>query len=718
MKRLYLFFAIIGTAFNVLAQDFTKMNFLLAKKSQKEGLQNKTIRVLVKGNPDQLRTDLSKLGGGFRYAAGDISIVDIPLKYVSLLSNKNYVKRIEARTPHLRVMSDSMRIKANVNPVYFGQPPLTRGYDGSGVVMGIIDTGIDYTNPDFQDSLTGKTRVKFLWDQNAPTAGNTPVKYAYGQEWDNAEIDAGQAGLSANVSDINHGTNTSGIAAGNGSYSPGHKYRGVAPAADLVVVALNFNASSPTVVTDAVDYIYSKAESLGEPCVINLSLGDYYGSHDGLDLQAQLINNMLTAQNGRAMVASAGNAGGEYFHLGYNLSASDTTFTWFQFTTDSLIEIWADTLNFKNAKMAIGADKNKPGFLFRGNTKFISVSDNKGIIRKDTLYNSSGNRIAVVESHTIAQGGSYDITFNVIPDSAISDYNWRLMLTGEGKFDLWNFELMSTGLPTLQTFPSMIHYKMPDTLQTLLSSFQCLDKVITVGNYTNKITYVDVQDIRVGPVPNMVPGQIQLNSSIGPTRDGRLKPDIAAPGSITLASSDLKVVAFYDTAAPTFVEQGGRYMRAGGTSASSPVVAGVAALYLQKYPSADAVAVKNAITACPITDSYTGMVPNYTWGYGKVDAFAALTACNSTSAETIRLSIYPNPFIEQSIISYDFNNFSAYLSAQLTIYNVLGKLVRTINLTDKAGQLLLYKEQLDGGCYCYKLLMDGRTIQSGKVLIL
>src|ERR1019366_1533224 len=101
------------------------------------------------------------------------------------------------------------------------------------------------------------------------------------------------------------GTASCGIAAGNGNGSPGHKYMGVAPNADLIVVALDFNSNSSTLITDAVDYIYAKAVLLGEPCVINLSLGDYYGSHDGLDLQAQMMNNLLMAQPGRAMVGSA-----------------------------------------------------------------------------------------------------------------------------------------------------------------------------------------------------------------------------------------------------------------------------------------------------------------------------------------------------------------------------------------------------------------------------
>jgi len=723
-ERITSTFTLIFLTMSLWAQNFNKMNFHLADKSLKREWQDKTITVFIKGDSPQIEKDVIHSGGTVLYSAGDISVLKVSYGTLPFLSSKGYVQRIEAHIPHFKLMSDSMRIKANVNPVYYGQAPLPQGYDGTGVVMGVIDTGIDYSNPDFKDSLTGKTRVKFLWDQTYHKSSNTPLKYGYGQEWNNFQIDAGKA-ETTNNGGLNHGTSTCGISAGNGNYSPGRKYRGVAPKADLVVVALNFDTTLTSVITDAVDYIYGKADSMGEPCVINLSLGDYYGSHDGLDLQAQLMNNMLTAKNGRAMVASAGNGGSLYFHLGYTLTG-DTNFTWFNFTSnpsynDSVIEIWADTLNFKNAGMAIGADINSGNFNFRGKTKFITVADNKGIMRNDTLFNPSGNRIAVIESNTSLQGGSYDIVFKIIPDSSIGNYNWRLMLTGQGKFDLWNFELVSSGLPAASNFPAIANYKMPDTLQTMLSSFQCLDNVIVVGNYDNKKTYIDFNGNRQEPFASILPGGIDRSSSIGPTRDGRLKPDIAAPGAMTMASADLREVSYLDTAVPTFVEING-YIRAGGTSASSPVVAGVAALYLERYPAASFREVKTAITACPMVDSFTGIVPNTTWGYGKVDAFATLTNCvtgiNPILTGSNSVSVYPNPFCESATISYDLSNFTNNITAEFAIYDVLGNLVRKIVLTEKAAKLTLEKENLESGCYFYKLLLDGQALQSGKLLVL
>jgi subtilisin family serine protease len=96
---------------------------------------------------------------------------------------------------------------------------------------------------------------------------------------------------------------------------------------------------------------------------------------------------------------------------------------------------------------------------------------------------------------------------------------------------------------------------------------------------------------------NVTRGQIITNSSWGPTRDGRIKPDIAAPGSITLSAGQLSLMAIWQNQPNNVVKiaEGGFHFRDGGTSSSAPVVAGIAALYLEQNPTATAMQVKNAI---------------------------------------------------------------------------------------------------------------------------
>ena len=227
-----------------------------------------------------------------------------------------------------------MLINNNVLPVHQGLGDLPAAYDGKDVVIGIIDTGIDFLHPDFQDE-NGNTRVLHIWDQ---TFGNLspgydpnriPLPYGYGNEWDSTDINAGVCTHTEPSVFSGHGTNVSGSAVGNGLAV--NNYKGVAPEADIIVVASNFGAVSWTsLVADAVEYIFAKADALGKPCVINGSLGTYFGSHDGMDAPAQYIDSLITSTNGRAFVCAAGNCGNEPLHMSHDVT-QDTSFTWFQF---------------------------------------------------------------------------------------------------------------------------------------------------------------------------------------------------------------------------------------------------------------------------------------------------------------------------------------------------------------------------------------------------
>ncbi|HEY0029629.1 MAG TPA: S8 family serine peptidase [Bacteroidia bacterium] len=683
------------------------MNFSLAVKNNLH--TSELIDVFIKGDIPTIEQLTSSVNGKMKYFAGDIAAVKIPVSALSVFAGNTNIKRIEAYPPHFKPMNDTMLLNNNVIPVHAGQAPLTQGYNGSGIVMGIIDTGIDFNHPDFRDSL-GNTRVKFLWDQTQAIAANTP-SYGYGQEWNNTEIDGGLASAHNDIAWNGHGTHVSGIAAGNGLASG--TYKGVAPKSDIVFVAFDFYGSNATGMTDAVDYIYSKANSLGKPCVINASLGDYYGSHDGLDLQAQLIKNMITAQPGRAFVAAAGNAGDIPFHLGYTVSA-DTNFTFFNSGGNIYLEMWADTNDLKNVDFSIGADKMSPFHSYRGNILFSDIASNLGILKADTLY-KSGNRIGIIQSYGDLVGGTYSMQFKIIPDSIA--YNWRLITTGTGKFNLWNFDVVNTGLPSAASMPDSIYYKLPDLNQTMVSSFQCLDNVITVGNYTNRKSVTNYNNMLY--VDNLrIPGKRHPNSSSGPTRDGRTKPDIAAPGDFIMSCSILANLPADAIAYPDYYDPGGYHTRGGGTSAASPGVAGIAALYLQKNPGATAMDVKNAIINCTTIDAYTGTVPNNQYGYGKANAFNALTGClttqlnNNTAASSFL--IYPNPSLAAGSITIDFFNIQKNAKTDLLVYNGIGQLISTHHINDSSIEL----NKLSAGIYFCKLVQDERIVATEKMIIL
>jgi subtilisin family serine protease len=685
----------------------SKVNFAIAQQIQKKNTT--AIDVFIKGNVDRIKELLESNNGIFKRSARNIVIAHLTFPQIAILLQSPGVERIEAYPQRTIPMNDTMLINNNVLPVHSGQSPLLQGYDGKGVIVGVIDTGLDFTHPDFIDS-TGKSRVKFYWDQTQPNGPNTPVEYNYGQEWDNIQIDSGKAIVGTDP----HGTHVTGIAVGNGRAV--NKYKGVAPGADIIAVSLDFNSPSATIVAEAVDYIYSRAQLLGKPCVINASIGDYLGSHDGQDLQAQFIGSLIDQKKGRVFVASAGNKGNSPIHLGYTVTA-DTNFTFFKPSQGYVyIAMWADTTVFKNVKFSIGCDQLSPAYSFRGRTAFTSIVPNIGTYQKDSIY-INGKRLGIIESYGDLVGGTYSMEYFITPDSM--SYVWKLITTGSGKFDLWNTDNIFTGtLPPATVMKDSVFYKRPDFDQTMVSSYQCLDNVITVGNYANRKTYLDYNH---NPYYGTgTPGKRFPTSSCGPTRDGRIKPDIIAPGDVMLSALVQSLRPQYIALLPTSITPEAYHTRDGGTSSSGPGVAGIAALYLQKHPTATAIQVKNAILNCSRQDAFTGTTPNNAYGYGKADAFKTLTACTITgidadNKETLSFNIYPNPARNGTTVHIDASLPPGTFIQRLEIYTEMG--ARVVTLTSPKTEIELTK-QLAPGIYFCKLITNTQAVTTKKLVIL
>ncbi len=623
IKRLLLIVLYLSTTYDVVAQS--KMNFSLARKvHDKESQRDEVVSMLIQGDVEQIEMLVKEVGGHFKYSAGNIVSVSLSINQLSRIISNSSIKRVEAFPPKVQPLSDTVLCNNTVLPVHYGQAPLPQGYDGAGVIIGFIDFGIDFTHPDFKDSL-GKSRILWLWDQSKANAANTPMPYNYGQEWSNTDIDNGLCTHNPSAAG-GHGTVVAGIAAGNGLATGG--FLGTAPKANIVAVYVSNSVS------DAAAYIYSKALAAGKPCVINASVGRDYGLHDGKDLESQAIDNLINAKPGRSFVAAAGDRGigGNIpgaLHLAYTTSLVDTNFTFFSPVSGIVyMGIVADSNSLKNIQFAFGADKMLPSHSFRGNIPFANVASMPIQTVVTTTLMAGGNRIGIVQSYLDTVAGDYNLEYYIQADS--TSYYWRLMATGTGSFDSWNYTtsnppnytpIINSGLPSSTTMPDSIYYKFPDTDKTLQGSFQCLNSVITVTSYVNRKSYTDCNSN--SQLLGVIPGSYDNSSSIGPTRDGRTKPEIASPGDIVFGAAETQ----YRAGAAHSLLGKGCYHRIGyATSCASPGVAGIAALYLQKNPTATAAQVKQAIINSAYQDQFTGNgLPNKYWGYGKVNALTALT---------------------------------------------------------------------------------------------
>ncbi|HUM47165.1 MAG TPA: S8 family serine peptidase, partial [Chitinophagales bacterium] len=313
----------------VFSQNMATMNPALVKALKEDPSSTRLVSLLVQGEPNAVQAAVKQLGGDLKYTVGNIAAIRIPFNKVKELAATKGISRMEGLHGTGQLMDERTLVNANVTPVHSGFPPLTQSYDGTGVVMAVLDDGIDFLHPDFQNQ-DGSTRVKYLWDQTYTTGGTTPEPYGYGQEWDAAAIDAGLCTHLEPWYYYGHGSNVSGIATGNGSAV--NNFTGVAPGCDIISIAVGMDENFLTNMVDATKYAFDKAAALGKPCVINASLGTYFGSHDGYDLPAQLIDELIAQQNGRTFVCAAGNAGNIPFHLGYE-TAADSSFTWFKYNS-------------------------------------------------------------------------------------------------------------------------------------------------------------------------------------------------------------------------------------------------------------------------------------------------------------------------------------------------------------------------------------------------
>ncbi len=681
----------------------SKMSYKLMKLAQLETNTQKTISVLIKGNVPYIKEEVVRMGGHFKYAAGNIASVNLPSQALKSLADDPNVIRMEEGRIDLEPMNDKMLINNKIDQVHLGVSPLPQGYDGEGVIVGIIDSGIDFSHPDFKDSL-GNTRVLWIWDHLLPVAANTPSLYGYGQEFSSVDINAGNA--SNHVDGLAHGTHVSGIATSNGRSHV--EYTGAAPKADIIAVSVDFSKADDvwlSSVADAVNYIYDKADSAGKPCVINISAGTYFGSHDGKDLTAQTIDNLITAKSGRSLAAAAGNAGGNPIHIQHS-PTNDTLFTWFYKSSSNgiYIEMWADTANLKNVQFTIGADQITPTYEDRGQLSWMSVIPNLNVLRQDTLKSISGNRLGLVQRVSQLVGGTYSMIYYITPDS--TNYFYRLMSKGTGKFDVWSFEMVSSPLPAPSAYPNITRYVVPDLNQTICSSFQCSDKVITVGQYVNRNSYIDVNG-NLQTFPTTV-GQLSVTSSKGPTRDGRIKPDITSTGEVTLSALRLSSVAFFLANQPYKLAPDSIHIRDGGTSSAAPVVAGTGALYFQKNPTATWDDYKTRVKLCAVQDVFTGAIPNNDYGYGKLDALAVMVGCNALGINehlTNKLNVYPNPSNDKITINFPIHN-----NSKLEIYDAIGKIIRSISISTNQDKIVIEKGKLSKGLYLISFTDEGKTI--------
>ena len=615
---------------------------------------NKVTDFAVKGDLNAIKSNQDIY---YKYSHSEWHFIRCTSQMLGEMCQSKVISQIYFTPSFPAILNDTMRLVQNIDSVHAGYAPLPSSYTGKDVIIGYVDTGIDFNHGDFKND-DGTTRVLRYWDHSIVfDAGRTPPKYGYGQVWTNEDIDNG---ICTSTDWHAHGTTVSGTGSGNANENG--KYKGAAPESDIIIVETNFDLANWTLtVADAIDYVFEVADSLGKPAIVNTSVGDYLGSHDGTDPASQIIDSLLKNKSGRIVVAAAGNGGNMgKFHLKATVEA-DTSFTWFEVNPSSALgtaavyfDLWADTLDFKNVEFALGSNLQIANFDFRGRTQFHTIESMLGFTTLDSIMNN-GNKLSPVEIFAEEINGVYHLeVYLENPDS--SNYLYSFMTTGSGVYDAWSgtslglSNIKTIGLPSVADYPNIIHYNQPDSLSTIVSSWNCLESVTSVGNFAGQLDYIDMN----GNLQsfNHIPGKLSINSSKGPNRKGYIKPDVSATGDGNLSAA----IGLYANNGSSSLALGGMHIRNGGTSIACPVISGIAALYLEKCPNSTFEDYKNDLLLSAIEDDFTGVTPNFAYGYGKIDAFKLLSETN------FKVTLIGDTLICNSpeVFETEENNFETY----------------------------------------------------------
>ena len=622
-------------------QDIT-----LREKLRDEYFLRESHQILVKGDIAAVEEWIKRQGGIVKYTAGEWSAIGIPGDKLEELSKMKEVEKIYFRDYPGVLLNDRVIQNANVAGL-LNSWQYDSSLTGKGVIVGFVDAGIDFTHEDFIDE-DGKTRILYFWDQKPPADSSLIYEdYGYGRL-----ITADSLNYWLQTDSVfpldpdnlyGHGSNVAGTAAGNGRALAEQVEQGLLPAdfhgiageSKIVMVATNLSAENwLATVADGVDFILNIADSLDMPVVLNLSVGTYLGSHDALDAVGSIINQWFDdSHTGRMLVCAAGNSGQYRYHLGYS-SDGDTSLAFFGLHDGlsgpgkgAFFEMWIDSAMAE--QFMISAEVTSLiDYSPIATGGFSLLKDNIDTIITDTLMSDT---VAAGIVSSFAEYRGDQIRLQVKVDSVFGNNSALAFQTlGQGRVDVWSGAWLGTsdilGPEQLPGMPANLidKYKAPDSLMQVVSSFSCAPNVLTVASYRNRVTYIDVNGNPVNYDGQT--GEIAPSSSRGPSRDGRFKPDIAASGEVVLSTGAYNVVETALAINPPKVALGGRHLRNRGTSMASPVVAGVAALYLQHCPGELPSQIRQHITGTAIPDIFTGSIPNYRWGYGKVNGLAALNS--------------------------------------------------------------------------------------------
>lgn len=549
---------------------------------------------------------------------GNIATVSVPMSRIGQLASIDGVKRIELER-HYTLCNDKARELSRFPAMTYNNDGCNYpAYTGRGVVVGVIDVGVDFNHINFLDK-DGKNRIVRVYMPNDST-GNSPIINGLtlpGSEYTTPEE---IAMLSTDSPTQYHGTHTTGTAAG--SYLD-NGYHGVATCADIVVCAMPENTLTDFNIANSIKYIFDYADKVGCPAVINMSFGDQEGAHDGSSQLCQLFENV--SGPGRICVVSAGNDGDMPINIRKTLGENDSLATFLSnwFSREPMrgySSMWSRSSQRHTVEIEIWDIKEK--------TMLHRLDIPKSAVL-DSVYIVSSENDSVFAQYFI--GELYFVC--TVEDNGLFH---SLVETNYSTIDRSRYRIgLVNKAPAGETLMGWcggqpVYSKSGVNGWTggvvgqgcTVSDLTTTDSVISVGAYCSNNSFV-MMDGNTYNIGDCNPYDITYFSGFGPDALDRPRPDVVAPGYMVASSVSRYVGAFQNPAnivdQVTVNDMHYPYGLEGGTSMSAPVVSGAIALWLEINPNLSPCDIKNILASTCYIDSYVENGNANKWGYGKLD---------------------------------------------------------------------------------------------------
>jgi subtilisin family serine protease len=616
---------------------------------------------------------------------------------------------VASRLNSPRPLDDKSKSKSQVDLLHNLQDP--GPIKGEDVIVGVVDIGFQTSHPTFYNETGSKYRVKRFWHQGYPNQdGPKPFNYGILFSTQNSILKAVDF-------DGSHGTHVAGIAAGSGFKSPDLKFSGMAPNADLVFVGIKYKNDTlggsalgdlivaNSTILDGFQYIFNYADSVDKPVVSNLSWGMHTGPHDGTSLFDLSLESMLNknytfrnSNKGKILVGANGNSARENMHIKFNLNndtletlAMDRSREYYK-TENVYCDFWAEKDASIQMKITL-IDSQNNELITTDFFNFNSDSYNKIVLHtgNDTL------QVVVSAQKKYVNNNKSNV---LLMAEANSNKRFiKISFAGSGVLHGWNSG--RTYEWTSGTFRSYIRSLKPsnwiegDEKYTVIENGGTSKAILAVGAYNNRVNWINAAG-EFKSDSAIAEGQIAGFSSNGPTVDGRMKPNISAPGQYITSSYHkdqlpgwlLPYVLHIDS----FNQDKVYYAMASGTSMAAPHAAGIVALLLQHTRGNLTYSqMIELIQSSAKKDEFTGSIENNIYGHGKIQAYSTFMASSifaNTQIHSPKNQIQPWFLKDENQLK--IKGIPENMDLNMAIYDLSGRLLfqkkigqtREINVSD------------------------------------